>query len=273
MLSQAVNYTLSDYQTAVDRFIEDLRPLGSDVSGALLFGSLARGDVRPGKSDLLDAYLVLRSEVCLDRERFMRTLHVLVDTLANLLRTGLPVHPFFYCFEHERDYFHESHLMFYQSDATNRMLLGQDMKPRTEGRAESRAVARTSFFLVRQTAHQLGRYLHHEQLSDPERAEILHGLATVHKHLPRLTCLALDISANELKNLQELKEALPGLNMDVFERIARFHDKPAESHDLQGWHKIIVDTLSLIEHAHLMLLERLENVSQWPLCDGAAMSQ
>jgi len=272
MLPQGVNYTLSDYQSAVDRFLEDLRPIRSDVSSALLFGSLARDDVRPGKSDLLDAYLVLRSEVCLDRERFLRTLHVLVDAAANLSRTGLPVHPFFYCFEHERDHFHESHLMFYQSDATNRMLLGEDMTARSGVRAESSAVARTSFFLARQTALQLGRYLYHEQLSDPERGEILHGLATVHKHLPRLMCLVLEISANELMNLQELKKALPRLPTDVFERIARFREQPAESNDLQAWHEIIFDTLSLLEQVHLLLLEKIgERVGLAEACGAAGM--
>ena len=252
-----MNYTLLDYERALDRFIDDLRPLASDVSGALLFGSLVRGDVRPGKSDLLDAYLVLRSEVCLERERFMRALHVLVEAAANVLRSGLPAHPFFYCFEHERDDFHESRLMFYQPDGTSRVLLGQDLGPRTRVCAESEAVARTSFFHTRQTTHQLGRFLYQQQLSDCDRAEILHDVATVYKHLPRLTCLALDISANELTNVQDLKEALPGLDTEVLDRIAMFRKRPAEAADVQAWHTIIIDTLSLVEQVHMRLVEKI----------------
>lgn len=254
-----MNYTLADYQRALDRFIEDLRPLGADVSGALLFGSLARGDVHPGKSDLLDAYLVLRSEVCLERERFIDTLQVLVEAAAHLRQTGLPTHPFFYCFEHERDFFHETHHVFYRSDETSRILFGGDLEPQAASRTECRGVRRTSFFQARQTAHQLSRYLHQESLSDSDRAEILQGLATVQKHVPRLTCLALESWADDLKEVQELKKALPELDTEVLNRIKSFRNGSAQDSDLKAWRNIIIETLSFVEQAHMMLVERMGN--------------
>ena len=46
-----------DYDRALAVFVARMRDLGDDLKSVLLYGSVARSDFSPGKSDLLDAYV------------------------------------------------------------------------------------------------------------------------------------------------------------------------------------------------------------------------
>lgn len=248
-----MNYTLKHYERAVDRFVDDMRPLGQDLMSALLFGSIARGDVRPGKSDLLDACLVLRSEVCHDRTRFMNALQVFANAVKHLRETGLPTHPFFYWYEYELDRSPAMWLSLWGSDETSKVLSGEDVRPRLKGREESKMVARTSVFHMRQIAHRLGRYMYQESLSEEDCDEIIEQLANLKKFFPILACLACDNWITETHGAEEIGKTLPGIATDVLPRIMSFRDHPPERSDLQAWRSIIADFLRFIEQVHVAL--------------------
>jgi tRNA nucleotidyltransferase (CCA-adding enzyme) len=87
---------VEDYDRAVQEFVANMRRLGADVVSVLLYGSIARGSVVPGESDLLDAQVFLRDEVFQTKERFLNVLETMVESFQRLSRTGIPFHPFLY---------------------------------------------------------------------------------------------------------------------------------------------------------------------------------
>ncbi len=249
-----MTYTLTDYQRALDTFLDDLRPLEEDLVAVLLFGSLARGDVRPGKSDLLDAYVALRSEAGLERTRFIDVLQVLVSASVHLRQTGLPTHPFFYCFEHELDRSPALWLSLWRSDAASTVLCGNDIRSLLTSCEESRAVARMSVFQMRQIAHRLSRYLYEDSLSEEVCVEIVEELATLKKFFPIMACLVLDNWITETQGKDELEKTVAGVDASVLTRIMSFRDCTPACNDLESWRSIIADLLRLVEQVHLSLL-------------------
>src|SRR5438477_12993298 len=88
--------TVQDYDLAVQEFLADMARLGEDVASVLLYGSIARGDVVAGESDLMDAHVFLQSEVFQEKARFLQCLEVMVISCQRLSQTGLPFHPYHY---------------------------------------------------------------------------------------------------------------------------------------------------------------------------------
>ena len=250
-----MTYTLTDYQRAVDTFLDDIRPLGPDLISVLLFGSLARGDVKPGKSDLLDAYLVMRSQVQWERTRFLNALQLLVNAAVHLRQTGLPTHPFFYCFEHELDRSPAMWLSLWRSDETSAVLCGNDVRPLLTNREESSAVARMSVFQMRQLAHELSFYLSQESLSEEECAEIIEQISTLKKFFPIMACLVLDHWITESHGREEIEKVLPGVDASVLSRSMSFRSCPPPCSDVESWRTLIVDFLRFVEQVHVALLK------------------
>ena len=252
-----MTHSLADYHRALDTFLDDLRPLEEDLVAVLLFGSLARGDVRPGKSDLLDAYVVLRSETASERTRYLNVLQVLVTAGIHLQQTGLPTHPFFYCFEHELDRSPALWLSLWRSNETSTVIRGDDVRSCLTSCAESRAVARMSIFQMRQIAHQLSRYLYEDSLSEEVCAEIVEELTTLKKFFPIMACLVLDKWITESQGKAELERTIAGVGADVLTRIVGFRDCTPACSDLEAWRTIIADLLQLVEQVHLSLLDNI----------------
>src|SRR5438067_1709844 len=89
--------TVNDYHLAVDGLVEDVGRLGDEVTSVILFGSVARGDVIAGQSDMMDAYIFLRHGVFEDRTRFLQALEVLSAAFDRIAEKAPgPFHPFFY---------------------------------------------------------------------------------------------------------------------------------------------------------------------------------
>src|SRR5438552_3896838 len=92
-----MNITLENYDDALQGLLNDVETMKEDVSSVVLFGSMARGDVNPGRSDVMDAFLFFKPEVFNDRERYLRDLEIMVGSCQRLAQSGLVYHPFLYC--------------------------------------------------------------------------------------------------------------------------------------------------------------------------------
>jgi hypothetical protein len=91
--------TAEDYDLTFERFAEDLHRLKGDITSVVRYGSIARGELSPGKSDIMDAYVFLKREVFATEDAFSRVIEEFVSTCRWLSETGIPFHhPFhYYC--------------------------------------------------------------------------------------------------------------------------------------------------------------------------------
>jgi hypothetical protein len=249
-----MNVELCQYQNAVDCFVGDMRTLGPDLIGIVLYGSLARGDVRPGQSDILDAYVYLRREALENRERFMKTLEVMVAACNRLRESGIPFHPFHYFCEDEMGTLPAVYLASWRSSESSAVLEGEDIRSKIDSTEISRAVARLSFFNARRTmGHFLCQYLK-RHFDREEGQAIVKALISLKKNLIPIACLVLDIWTTSEESVRELEIAFPGIDMNPLHRIESLR-RSTERPDPDQIRDVIRQTMIFIEDLHDKLLQ------------------
>jgi predicted nucleotidyltransferase len=251
-----MSVTTKDYQEVTQHFTEEMKALGEDVVSVILYGSMARGDVRPGKSDLMDAYVFLRKEVFEDRTRFLEVLQHLVQTCVWLSQTQLPYHhPFHYYSEDEVDNLPATFLGTLRSEGSSKILLGEDIRPQLGSSKGFRYLMKTWFFLsLSKNFMGLANYLHKEILTWKDCVRIINRLASMRKFLPVTISSALRMDLAEIAALEEIKKALPSLDFSVLDRIKELRDNPDA--DMETIREVLRETLTLVVDLRGMLLAR-----------------
>lgn len=215
--------TLEDYQRAVQGFVQDLRGLDGEVAGFMLHGSLAQGTVRPGQSDLLDAYLVVRQECLRDRERYGKALDVLASACGRLAATGLPFH-------HPPCWYGDEELGTMTSDAVflptltaeglGTILCGEDFRRRMDASAAGDVLSRATFFETRQRlCLPLARLASLTELPAADRRWLLARLERIQMVLPALAAAALGLRLDKGKIRAALAAALPEVDLGALDEI------------------------------------------------------
>jgi predicted nucleotidyltransferase len=250
------NITSQDYEAALQRFKADMQNLGNDLISILLYGSLARGDVRPGRSDIMDAYVYLRRDVFENRESFLRALEIMTDASIRLSQTGLPYHPFHYFSEDELNSLPAVYAPTWKRDE-HPVVFGEDVRSRIDSAQETVAAARVSFFNTRRTmGYFLSQYLKRE-FKAGECEKVAKSLGSLRKHLLPMACAVLDIWTVTSESIGELQTALPGLDVSVLpklDRLANLESTELDPHDVR---QTLRETLSFMEDLRDRLLIRL----------------
>ncbi|MET0621841.1 MAG: hypothetical protein ABW250_02565 [Pyrinomonadaceae bacterium] len=249
---------LSDYGRALEVFEADMGRAGEDVVSILLYGSVARGDISPGRSDLLDAYVFLDERVFDDRERFIAALEVMAGACERLALSGIPFHPFHYFGMDEIGRTPALYLPSWSSDSFSRALAGEDVRAQIGSSAASREAAAASFFEARRSmGHGLARYYNKEELTELDRERVMHGLVSLKKHITIMACLALGRWVEATRAVGELEEALPGLDTGVLKVVAARREVPPAHLDEGELRTLIREMLTFVEDLHDRLVARL----------------
>jgi hypothetical protein len=244
--------TLEDYWRAVDSFVAAMGPLGDDVRGILLRGSLARDEVVPGQSDLLDALVVVRHGLLEEPAEFRRVVQQILAACAPLAASGIP-------FDHPPNLFQEEELVDFDaifgptlvSPDSSRLLLGEDLRPRVRWSDEGQVVARCAYFsMKRRFMDRLSIFLPPLRLSAQQQGLLFDRLVDLSKIFPVIACAALGHSASQKQALAELRRTFPELEFSPFDRITalrkgeRSQDSPEE---LQGLLRSVFELAERIE--------------------------
>ncbi|HEV2855906.1 MAG TPA: hypothetical protein VHC97_24165 [Thermoanaerobaculia bacterium] len=251
--------TEQDYWRAVDACLAGLGELGDTVKGVVLWGSLARGETVPGRSDLLDAVVVLRRGALEGPEEHRRVLETLADACAVAARGGAPFsHPFSVFREEEIGDLESLYLPTLASGRSSRVIAGEDVRPAMACDAGARAVARCAFFAMRRRfLHPLAGYLEAWDLSAEEREMLFQRLNFLRKALPVLACAALGLPSDEAVATAELRQVAgdPGL-FDEFAAIRRGERPLGGAEELRG---LLLRGFELVE----ALNERISQEGCW----------
>jgi len=250
-----VTVTVDDYQRAVDDFVAGLREsLGDDLISIILYGSLARQECKPGQSDLLDAYVYLKNEVFMDKEKFFKAFETMVTACNRLSLTGLPYqHPFQYWSEDELDHTPALFRADMESNALSTVLFGKDVRQQMSCTEAELAVAKLSFFEARRMGHHLAIYLRKQELTEDDCGKMLAGVRMLLKFLPLMACVSLDILTGPRQAIPLLLKALPDLDGASVQNIQKRTVTLADAEELR---ELLRQTLSFIEDLHDKLLAR-----------------
>ena len=207
---------VTDYDFILRRFLQDIGRMSDAVSSVVLFGSMARGDVIPGQSDVMDAYVFLKPEIFDDREQFLAGLEIMAEACEKIAEKAPgPYHPFFYW--NELDCVPAT----FNLDITvhSKVVFGSDFRGRILSTPASRRVAQTAFFEVRRLGAPLMFLLHKTELSEQDCRLMFELLVTIKRDMPMLALMVLDIWVVQKESIVVLKQTLPDLNADILDRI------------------------------------------------------
>ena len=247
--------TVKDYHLAVEGLVDDASRVGEDVRSVILFGSVARGDVIAGQSDMMDAYVFLRHGVFEDKARFLQALEVLSAAFDRIAEKAPgPFHPFFYW--DERDPVPAT--FNYELTAVSKVLLGDDIRDRIESTAPSRRAAHTAFFEMRRLGAPMMVYLRKKELTEDECQAIFRVLIGIRRDLPISACMALNIWVGQQDALRELKKALPGLDTEAIESIAMLQRQPQPAADPEQVRSVLKQVVGFVEELNNRLLGKLK---------------
>lgn len=248
--------TIDDYKRAVEGFLADMDVLGSDLVSVLVYGSLGRNDIRPGSSDLLDAYVCLDPTVFEDRRKFMKALEAMVTACTHLSQTGLPFHPFHYFSEEELERLPATYLATWRT-SEGQVLTGADIRANINSSPTSMAIERGTFFNARRTmGHFLSRHLRLD-FKPGEAKKVARSLVSLRKHLLPMACAVLDIWTVSLDAPRELQKALPDLDMSVLRKINEVNDPQVEEPDPDLVRETLRESLIFMERLNDILLTRI----------------
>lgn len=213
--------TADDYWRVADAFASSLASLGDDLSSIVVWGSLARGDLVPGKSDVLDAYVVLADGVLSDQRAHARCVLRLVEACRGLRESGLPYsHPVHYQTTGELADQDALYLPTMVAVDSSHLLAGEDPRPRLAAQQGAQAVARCVFFAMsRRFLSPLAAYLTQPQLTDAELRALLARLLRLLKALPTFACAALGEPTTEGGALSSLRRLAPHIDLAVFDEL------------------------------------------------------
>jgi hypothetical protein len=211
--------TRADYDRALSGFVTRMSSLGKDLQSIVLYGSLARSDLRPGKSDLLDAYIFFSQRALERLDGYRRVVTQLVDACKALAESGLPYqHPAHYYGDEETAYLPAEFLPELMSDEYSTVLWGSDV--RASFRTDD-AIAAARFEEFRQYAIlPMAGYLVPVELSPEERVSLAKQLDLwFRKLLPASACAATGEPVPGPAAVGTLRELFPDVDLTVLDAI------------------------------------------------------
>lgn len=251
--------TVKDYDDVLDNLLADVARIEDAVSCAVLFGSMARGDVLPGHSDMMDVFLFLKPELFDDKARFLEVLEVMAQGCEKIAdRAPGPFHPFFYWSETDP----VPATFYLDITVHSKVVFGEDIRSRIQTTAPSRVVAQTTFFEMRRLGSPLMVYLHKQDFTEQDCEVIFNLLMTIKRDLPMLALMALDIWVVQKQSIPVLKETFTEINFDVLDKIVQIqHDKAART-DPRVLQATLRDAMIFVESLNDRLVAHVNGRSQ-----------
>jgi len=251
-----MSVTLKDHETILDEFLEDVSRIEDDVRSFVLFGTAGRGNIIPGESDLMDAYVFLKHEVFEDKEQFIKAVEVLCGAFIGYAeKSPFPTHAYFYW--DERDpvpgHFRREMTTF------SRIILGEDIRDKIRSTPASYRAGRTAFFEIRRMGMPMMPYLHKKEWSERECQAIYNGLLVIVKHIPMSACMALNIWAGLPEADEELRKALPDLDTTVLDKITMLRYEPDRVADPERLRALLKEGLMFVEELNDQLVARVKD--------------
>lgn len=257
--------TRSAYDDCLELLLRTCRQLGPDVvASVVLYGSMARGAVRPGESDVLDALVILQDAVLQDPGVYASVTGALVGVCREIALSGLRFHPFRYLTVSELARVPAFELPCWRSDRFSRTVLGEDLRGRIASVDADLVFLRGAFFAGRRTIQATGSYLAADVSPGAQAAACTRAVMLLTKILPARACAACGDHADASEALERCARVLPGFDPRPYETLQRAAREAGPLDDtaiLDG----VVLMLDLNERLHDLVMDwlRRNGMEHW----------
>jgi predicted nucleotidyltransferase len=244
-----MSLTAEDYQEAIRRIVRDLEPLGDSLVSAYVYGSTARGEARPGSSDV-DVSVFLRRAVWESRESFQNALEVLERTGQGLMEQGIPFDGSCHYAEDETRYMPVPWQCEYLSQRDTRLVAGRDIAPDFDSPLSIPQFLREFFSLAVLPG---AGWLAKEDLVPGERADARGFLLFILKTVPQVACGAAGHPSVKRGAAGVLSRLFPDIDLSVLADLQTLR----ASEDVPGSAEIkrlLKGALVLIEDLHRKIM-------------------
>jgi hypothetical protein len=227
-------HSTDDYYRLIDNFKRDVSQLGQELISIILYGSVARGTIRPGVSDLIDAYVVFDESIFAGAERYERALLVLVDSCRWLARCNIPFHPAHYYTDKELETVQPAvFLPTLKQSGFSTIIFGPDIRPGIDSSFNSRQCAKAEFYSFYRYLVSLGHLAMSHHWSERERMLVVAAVTKSYKKLPLLACLAMDTWVEQSEGRRELERKYPDLDLSILDESHRLDIEHLEDNILR----------------------------------------
>ena len=245
-----------EYQAALDKFVHDISRLQENGRSVLLYGSMARGDVIPGHSDI-DFWVILADGVLRDRDRFHQAFDVMLVAGQALAASGLPIiHAFCYYGADEIEWLPAALVPNLCNPRSSRIVFGADIREQMGHTAASQQLYQSSYFfeMRRQMFLPLTPYLKRDSLAQKEGQHILASLKYI-KYVPEAACAALDLWPGELDAVALLGQEIV-LDMSIVPRVESWRTGHKPLADMEAVQRLLREALLFVEEINDKLTAR-----------------
>jgi len=253
--------TAATYEWALEQFLAACLPIEDSIVSVILFGSMARAEIRPGKSDILDVIVVLRQNFFDDRVQFLGIYRVIIQACRDLKALGLPFHPVQIYSERE----------FYQrfwaplapmllSDRYSKIVLGLDIRSLNGSSDVDGLLARLSFFGCRRLM-QRASHLTQVGLEESGSRSLRNAIEWFLKDIFTQACLTCGRSSFHPDSPTVIHHLFPKLDLSALEPLRALGH--IENVGLSDATVAVEKALAITEELNRTLVEYLQEAGVW----------
>lgn len=235
------------YHEYVNNFVRIISTLGDAVNMILLYGSVRRNEIRPGTSDLIDAVVVLSSEIFIDEDRFYHAFRAMTESCIDMSRSGLPFHPFHYIEASTNGWSTiPIYLPAWTSEEHSQILLGSDQRSKLHSSDTEYEFMQGWYFSL---SHSIYRQVA-SLSSDDDKVAFVSQLLKTARTLPSHACFACCHSVDRTEAFREIRHILPDVDTHMLDILLKMTEQPAVDLNSEIAHNLIVNILNFTEHLY-----------------------
>lgn len=240
--------TEADYNNEVKLFLEDISELGDDLCSVILYGSLVKGTIRPGLSDLLDAVVVVESGLLSDETSYYRAIDLMIRICSRLSRTEAPFHPFHYFANDPNGWSAVAlYVPAWTSDRYSRVIAGTDVRPLLRTSDSDLLYMRGWYFATYRGFRRRALFLSAVLDRQEKRPEVIPALQEFTRNHPQFACFACHRSVDRAEALAEISALFPDFDIDSFQRLSEQVEKSPTDMDAETAKRLLDHALQLNE--------------------------
>jgi hypothetical protein len=218
------------YKNVATALLNQLSDRSPAVRTCLLHGSVARGRIKPGRSDLIDALVVVDDSFHISFEIFSSTLKEMAQSCRSLQNLACPTHPFQFYTRHEIETSYPGSLLAIWGQRDGTLLIsGEDVRECFSTTEMSRRYSPSFALSFARSVQRLLAFLAEKDPNKCNRENILKALTRYRKTVPLLVCMSFGLWLEHSEAEVRFGSLVPGIDLTPFEDLRRLDNI---THDL-----------------------------------------
>lgn len=212
--------TPDEYRVTAQKVLRTVAGSSPDVRSCLLHGSVARGETRPGLSDLIDALVIIENEAFTSFDTFATIMQNMAAACGLLRACDCPTHPFqYYLIDEVMTSYPATLLAIWTDESKTIVSAGEDIRSRIATSRRSAQLSRLLAMSFFRGVQHLGAYLGQDTWRQRDCRFVSQSLIRYCKVVPSLVCIAFDIWLEHSEASMALRSLAPNIEISTLQEL------------------------------------------------------